>query len=606
MPSGAYVIPSGQVIVDTDPTSVTSRAMVTKSPLSSTPAPANNREPRSRPPPIGTRKSPGTRAEENRAHQKEARSKASQLRRTCGVEEEERSGRAPTPVEGFTGFSPPKQFPTQQHQQHQHPPSPIVNRPSGAFLLEGESDSDHEIVFPPNQLAELKATLAKSGGKPGTSADTQPPLGFTQGEEIMEMDDLQTNQNMNSERQTPGESRSQMPGPSSPLPLNEGSFISILDSRLKSLAKSSELEELMTKIDQNAADNSRLSFHLRELETKVNDNKLSSEETIRRIVRSVMDERRPSSSSDFSLEECSSAGSGNATFRAGATSRAQEEGRVNQYNLARRSIRVWPIRGSSQSEMLDSVSDFLCGALLMSKQDVQCLRISDLRRIPPLRNSNVHNEVAFSVATPDDRDEIMRKGSFLAAYVDSNRRPTAGLRMDVPPFLESTFKLLYGVGIELRRTHGNGTRKYVKFDDENLDLFLEVRLDGRGSWLKIDKLMASDLQRESNRSTLMSARRPASRPFELSSPNSIPLPPPPVPSIAPTATAVVPVRMEAPAAPHPAPLIQPTAAHPTFGARREPTARSHDGNFLSEPQNREEPSERVNEQRWTPMSRPLS
>ena len=60
---------------------------------------------------------------------------------------------------------------------------------------------------------------------------------------------------------------------------------------------------------------------------------------------------------------------------------------------------------------------------------------------------------------------ITSKGRMLADYKDETGHPTAGMRMDVPDFLASTFKILDNYGARMRRIHGKETRKYIKYDE---------------------------------------------------------------------------------------------------------------------------------------------
>ena len=45
------------------------------------------------------------------------------------------------------------------------------------------------------------------------------------------------------------------------------------------------------------------------------------------------------------------------------------------------------------------------------------------------------------------------------------------------------FKSLEAYGIDLKRQHRNKIRKYIKFDDTEEDLFLQVKHDGDDDWL---------------------------------------------------------------------------------------------------------------------------
>lgn len=89
-----------------------------------------------------------------------------------------------------------------------------------------------------------------------------------------------------------------------------------------------------------------------------------------------------------------------------------------------------------------------------------------------------------ALVTFHDRD-FFSKARNLSEYRDDSGAPTAGIRLDVPPFLLPTFKLLNDHGYEIRNANGRDTRRYIKFDEQNLSLYLEVRLPGQSKWIKI-------------------------------------------------------------------------------------------------------------------------
>ena len=87
----------------------------------------------------------------------------------------------------------------------------------------------------------------------------------------------------------------------------------------------------------------------------------------------------------------------------------------------------------------------------------------------------------------------------LASYVDSEKRPLAGIRMDIPDYLGSDFRTLQNYGMKMRSIHGPDTRKYVKFDDANLAIYLELRLPGESTWIKLTPARARELDDHSDR-----------------------------------------------------------------------------------------------------------
>ena len=186
-------------------------------------------------------------------------------------------------------------------------------------------------------------------------------------------------------------------------------------------------------------------------------------------------------------------------FKVGARTQEQEEARITKYDRARRSIRVWPIAGRTKSEIERNLTEFLTGALGLTENQVADLNIE---RVERTGLDLVHNELRIVTSSPNARDFLFSKGPKLAAYVDEDRRPTAGFRVDVPDFLGAEWKMLDELGFQIKRDNGPGTRRYVKYDDYNYSLYLEVRLPGSTSWTKISPESATRMRRKRERDDL--------------------------------------------------------------------------------------------------------
>lgn len=291
------------------------------------------------------------------------------------------------------------------------------------------------------------------------------------------------------------------PGPRSP-GLSESALVRILDSKLRNLARTADVEKVMDKVDQNAANNTRMEFRLRELETRINDNNLASEARLREVIKKVMEEQRaPSVASSMSLEENSVSSRGNSPVRTGTSRRGdgRRKEHMEAYDRARRSVRIWPIYAEDDDLLWDSLRSFLTDALGFSGEEVEELGVVDIKRMKQAQRGPVYDEICATCSSTRSRDEIMSRGFRLSKYMDDQRKPTAGMRMDVPPHLATNFRALREAAFEIRTLHGKGTRTYTKFDDLNMDLYLEVRTEGSRSWTRIDPDLAREMKRESGR-----------------------------------------------------------------------------------------------------------
>ena len=57
--------------------------------------------------------------------------------------------------------------------------------------------------------------------------------------------------------------------------------------------------------------------------------------------------------------------------------------------------------------------------------------------------------------------------------------------MDVPTYLTGTFRTLENYGYRMRLKYGKDTKRYTRFDEENLSLYLEIRTRNDGRWIRI-------------------------------------------------------------------------------------------------------------------------
>ena len=74
-------------------------------------------------------------------------------------------------------------------------------------------------------------------------------------------------------------------------------------------------------------------------------------------------------------------------------------------------------------------------------------------------------------------DAVRSKASSLAG-----RGNSAGIRLHVPGHLLTNFKLLENLGYQMRAVDSS-VRRIIKFDDQNLDLIMDVKI--RDNWKRI-------------------------------------------------------------------------------------------------------------------------
>ena len=214
-------------------------------------------------------------------------------------------------------------------------------------------------------------------------------------------------------------------------------------------------------------------------------------------------------------------------------------GRELAYFLSRKSLRVWPIPGEDDTSMRTAYEDFAKSALKIPEAELKAIVVERIRRTRTSPRNAAYLEVSVTFTSQDDRDYVAGKAVNLAPLVDKEGQPQAGVRMDVPGFLMSTYNDLKSYAFQTRQSHGRGTKTHIKFDNGKFDLYLEVKLPLSENWLRILPEKARDLinaatSREINdlqtnlkkRQTLSERSYASSSSSVLSGGNTQPLPTP--------------------------------------------------------------------------------
>jgi hypothetical protein len=192
-------------------------------------------------------------------------------------------------------------------------------------------------------------------------------------------------------------------------------------------------------------------------------------------------------------------------FQARSRCKEQEEARIKKYNISRRTVRIWPIEGISDEELFNAVLDFFANALLLTTEQIAGLQVEDIERVRTPPRSKAHSEVRITLGLPESRDFVFSQGKMLADYVKEDGSPTAGFKMDIPDFLAADFASLEDLSFKLRRLHGKETRRYIRYDDSEYSLYLEVRLPRSTDWLRISPSMARDMRAKYDTKSLIRA-----------------------------------------------------------------------------------------------------
>ena len=161
--------------------------------------------------------------------------------------------------------------------------------------------------------------------------------------------------------------------------------------------------------------------------------------------------------------------------------------RDNRYWKARRSLRMWPIKGDGP-QMKTEVLKFLATKLRMGEDVITDAEDCHIARVPANRNSVIKNEVVVEFLTVDLRD-LVRKSAFNLAGDKGS-----GIRLEVPHHLMKNFKALESASYKLKQKY-KGLKRNIKFDDERCDLVLEFKLHDSGPWKRLHPDQAKEIQR---------------------------------------------------------------------------------------------------------------
>ena len=142
-----------------------------------------------------------------------------------------------------------------------------------------------------------------------------------------------------------------------------------------------------------------------------------------------------------------------------------DSGLVSSYWQARKSLRLWLVRG----DLLASAEAFLEDKLKMGPGFCS---VCDGDVIPagPGRGGKTRYEVCVRFADVETRDTVRSAAHNLAGMSDT------GMRLEIPEHLRQSLRALEKVSFNLKKK--NPSMKWnVKFDDGVMDLVLDVKLD---------------------------------------------------------------------------------------------------------------------------------
>lgn len=153
--------------------------------------------------------------------------------------------------------------------------------------------------------------------------------------------------------------------------------------------------------------------------------------------------------------------------------------------MSRRTLRLWPIKGTADAEVFEGAIHFIRNKLLVDISDVDNSIIESVRRIKHPRNSKIKFEALVRFSDKFSRDCVASHAKNLSEYRDTQGNSCAGVRIDFPDYMAPDFRILEWFGAALRKRHGFGFKRNVKFDNDMESLFMDVNLPSSEEWRKV-------------------------------------------------------------------------------------------------------------------------
>ena len=147
--------------------------------------------------------------------------------------------------------------------------------------------------------------------------------------------------------------------------------------------------------------------------------------------------------------------------------------REQQYWEHRRALRIWPVQGP---DLQAGLKAFLTDKLGFTEQDVKDMSPFNVTKHMDPR-SKATNEVVVHFPNSGVTDTVKAAAPRLAPLGRA-----AGIRLHIPGYLLNNFKLLENLGYRMRTVNAD-VRRVIKFDDENLGLVMDVKVDG--TWRRV-------------------------------------------------------------------------------------------------------------------------
>jgi hypothetical protein len=108
-------------------------------------------------------------------------------------------------------------------------------------------------------------------------------------------------------------------------------------------------------------------------------------------------------------------------------------------------------------------------------------------------------------------DFVTTHAKNVADYQNSDGTYQYGIRINFHEFLAQDFICLGRLGAHMKRRHGNGTKRHIKFDDEKMRLYTDIKIPTEDEWMRVTPELAQEMLSEEDTRTDREVKRKLAR-----------------------------------------------------------------------------------------------
>ena len=155
---------------------------------------------------------------------------------------------------------------------------------------------------------------------------------------------------------------------------------------------------------------------------------------------------------------------------------------VEKYWNARKCIKFSPI---PNGDLKAGAMEFILNKLLVEEDDIDASDIIDARRVRGRSGGSPTLECLVTFKDVETRDMVCSYARNLGDQRVGEGQQRSNIRMEIPAHLMDTFRLLDRHGHLLKEKYGKDLRRHVRYDDDTLSLYLDVKRSSKDQWRRI-------------------------------------------------------------------------------------------------------------------------